>query len=221
MQVVPPTNAMKAQHEPKPSNSFPHFLIIVFIHFLPHFQCQTFLIDTLVGHRFYDGEGGLASHVLLDYPYNVAFHPITDELFIVDTYNHVIRKVDKTSGVITTVAGTPELLGFSGDGGLATKAHLFVPMGVAFSLDGESMYIADNGKNHVRMVRMVSPQLWLVTDYQDLEVMACWLIVRQSIIFPALLFYPQPESLSLLIRATIESEKWTRTALFQQLLVLV
>ncbi len=65
---------------------------------------QSYEIDTLVGLRFYQGEGGLASHVLLDYPYNVAFHPVTDELFIVDTYNDVIRKVDKTSGVITTVA---------------------------------------------------------------------------------------------------------------------
>ncbi len=74
----------------------------------------------MVGHRFYDGNGGLATHVSVNNPHNVVYHPITEDLFIADTNNHVIRRVDKVSGVITTVAGTLDAGAYSG--GLATQA---------------------------------------------------------------------------------------------------
>ncbi len=129
-------------------------VVLSSIHLLPQFQCQqTYEIDTVAGQRFYDGEGGLASHVLIHTPIGVAFHPVTEDLFIADSYNHVIRKIDKASGVITTVAGTPTILGSSGDGGLATKAHLNFPTRVAFSPDGHEMYIADYANSRVRMVK--------------------------------------------------------------------
>ncbi len=114
---------------------------------------QTFEIYTVVGHRFYDGEGGLASRVAVNKPESVAFHPITGELFIADTYNHVIRKIDSVSGVITTVAGIQRTPDYSGDGGLATQAHLNYPACIAFNPDGQSMYIADYLNNRVRMVK--------------------------------------------------------------------
>lgn len=111
-------------------------VIIACFHILPQgLQCQTYEIDTVVGHRFYSGEGGLATHVSLNYPQNVAYHPITGDLFIVDSGNHVIRKIDKLSGVITTVAGIPAVDGYSGDGGPAREAKLSNPTGIAFSPD--------------------------------------------------------------------------------------
>ncbi len=116
-------------------------------------RSQTFEIDTVAGYRFYDGDGGLISQVPLSIPHGVAFHPVTEDLFIADTQNHVIRKVDQLSGVITTVAGTPEKSGFSGDGGPAKNAQLRAPRSIAFSPDGQSMYIADTGNSVVRMVR--------------------------------------------------------------------
>ncbi len=106
----------------------------------------------MVGHRFYQGDGGLASQVYVNYPHNVAYHPITEDLFIADTNNHVIRKVD-SMGVITTVAGTPGESGYAGDDGLATQAKLYYPSSIAFSLDGQSMYIADYYNHRVRMVK--------------------------------------------------------------------
>ncbi len=124
-----------------------HFILLSFV------TSQTYEINTLVGNRFFDGEGGLASHVSVNNPHNVAFHPITEDLFIVDTYNHVIRKVDKASGVITTVAGTPGESGYAGGDGLATQALLNYPSSIAFSLDGQSMYFADSWNNRVRMVK--------------------------------------------------------------------
>jgi sugar lactone lactonase YvrE len=62
-------------------------------------------------------------------------------LFISDTGNGCVRKVDR-EGMITTVAGTGQL-GFSGDGGLATAAQLALPVGLAFDAEG-SLYIADD-----------------------------------------------------------------------------
>ena len=70
-------------------------------------------------------------------------------LYIADTYNHRIRRVD-TSGIITTVAGTGES-GYSGDGGSATAARLAWPQGVA--VDGSSnLFIADSNNSRLRRV---------------------------------------------------------------------
>ncbi len=107
----------------------------------------------MVGHRFYDGDGGFASHVSVNTPANVVLHPITGDLFIADTLNHIIRRIDRVTGVITTVAGTVRAQGYAGDGELATRSMLSSPTSVAFSLDGQSMYIADSENNRVRMVK--------------------------------------------------------------------
>lgn len=70
-------------------------------------------------------------------------------IFIADTQNHRIRRVD-TAGLITTVAGTGTR-GFSGDGSAATGARLNSPRGVA--VDGlGNMYIADSSNNRIRRV---------------------------------------------------------------------
>ena len=87
-------------------------------------------------------------------------------LFIADTSNNRIRRVDFETGIITSVAGTAmrELArvrelpvaseeGFSGDGGPATSAQLDVPAGVA--VDGEgNLFIADKGSHRIRAVRV-------------------------------------------------------------------
>ncbi|MCU0880380.1 MAG: hypothetical protein MUF06_21625, partial [Pirellulaceae bacterium] len=64
--------------------------------------------------------------------------------------NYVVRKVDAKTGLISTVAGTGKL-GFSGDGGPATKAQLNIPHSIA--LDGDdNLYIADIGNHRIRKV---------------------------------------------------------------------
>src|SRR5439155_5131728 len=75
----------------------------------------------------YSGDGGAASAALLFAPQGVALGP-DGSLYIADTFNNRIRRVD-TSGIITTVAGSG-VLGFSGDGGPATQARLVQPDGV-------------------------------------------------------------------------------------------
>ena len=96
----------------------------------------------------YDGDGGPATKALLNYPEDVALDS-AGNLYIADTGNNVIRKVD-SKGVITTVAGTGTA-GYSGDNGPATSAELNLPYGLAVDSSG-NLYIADWGNNRIREV---------------------------------------------------------------------
>ena len=100
------------------------------------------------GEYGFDGDGGSASQARLTLPTGVAVDS-TGNLYIADTGNHSIRKVDST-GTITTIAGMGEL-GFGGDGGPAMMAHLFTPFDVAVDSTG-NLYIADNSNHRIRKV---------------------------------------------------------------------
>jgi hypothetical protein len=56
-------------------------------------------------------------------------------VYFADYYNHVIRKVTKTSNIITTIAGN-HVIGYSGDGGFATTAQLYNPHNVVVDTIG-------------------------------------------------------------------------------------
>ena len=101
------------------------------------------------GDSGYSGDGGPATKALLAYPSAVAFDG-DHSLYISDTGNNAIRKVDLSTGIITTVAGTG-MAGYSGDGGPATSAQLNYPWGIALGNDG-SLYIADLSNNRIRKV---------------------------------------------------------------------
>lgn len=95
------------------------------------------------------GDGGPAAEAQLKHPEGLALDA-SGNLIIADTSNHRIRIVEKTSGIIRTLAGTGEG-GYSGDGGLATSAHLKWPSGVAVAPDGQ-LYIADTFNHRIRRV---------------------------------------------------------------------
>lgn len=96
----------------------------------------------------YYGDGGPAAIAGLAYPQGVCVDG-QGNLYIADTGNNVIRKVD-TNGIIWTVVGNGSS-GYSGDGGQATNANLSSPSSVAVDGMGD-LYIADSGNNVVRMV---------------------------------------------------------------------
>jgi trimeric autotransporter adhesin len=81
----------------------------------------------------FTGDGVPAAATQLNWPYEIAFDSVGN-LYIADSGNHRIRKVD-TAGIISTVAGNGVTSygtsGFSGDGGAATAAQLNNPIGVA------------------------------------------------------------------------------------------
>ena len=96
----------------------------------------------------FSGDGGPATTAQLSFPWDMAVDG-AGNLYIADTNNQRIRKVDST-GTISTVAGTGAA-GFSGDGGPATAAQLHGPSKVA--LDGAgNLYIADWLNNRIRKV---------------------------------------------------------------------
>jgi sugar lactone lactonase YvrE len=74
------------------------------------------------GENGYSGDGGAATRAHLHSPYNAALDR-EGNLFIADTNNKRVRRVDAASGEISTVAGTGEQ-GFAGDGGPAVAALL-------------------------------------------------------------------------------------------------
>jgi len=71
-------------------------------------------------------------------------------VYLADTYNHRIRRIDFITGTVTTIAGngTP---GFGGDGGPATAAALNGPRDLELGPDGR-LYIADTDNHRVRVV---------------------------------------------------------------------
>ena len=100
------------------------------------------------GFGFPVGDGGAATNAGLNGPLALALDA-AGNLFIADTTNNRIRKVD-TNGIITTIAGK-NFSGFSGDGGLATNANLYHPSGVV--LDGAgNLYVADSANHRIRKV---------------------------------------------------------------------
>jgi sugar lactone lactonase YvrE len=97
----------------------------------------------------FSGDGGPAVQAELASPDGVAVDA-SGNLFIADTLNGRVRKVDGTAGIITTVAGTGAA-GFAGDGGPATRGELNAPSAVAVD-DRGNLFIADLGNHRIRKV---------------------------------------------------------------------
>jgi len=105
------------------------------------------------------GDGGPAINAGLLGPYGVAVDSSGD-LYIADSYNNRIRRVDAATQYISTVAGngTP---GFSGDNGAATNAELKFPTGIGVDSSGD-LYIADTNNERIRRVDATSHNITTV-----------------------------------------------------------
>lgn len=103
------------------------------------------------GEKGYRGDGGPAVDASLNMPHEVRFDRNGD-LYVAERDNHVIRKIDSKTGVISTVAGVGKP-GFSGDAGPATLAHLNQPHSILFDRDG-TLLICDIGNHRIRRLHL-------------------------------------------------------------------
>ena len=109
------------------------------------------VISTIAGtgNPGFSGDGGPASNAALNSPFGLAIDD-DDNLYIADSANNRIRKIDLATGIITTAAGSGSP-GFEGDDGSALDAAFHSPLGLDVDEDGD-IYIADTLNNRVRKV---------------------------------------------------------------------
>jgi sugar lactone lactonase YvrE len=116
----------------------------------------TGVITTVAGDGIegFNGDGGAATLAAIDSP-NGLVMDVAGNLFVADTHNGRIRKVDVATEIITTVAGTgpsnDNIQSFTGDGGAAVAAGLALPRGVTLDAAG-NLYVADSANHRIRRI---------------------------------------------------------------------
>jgi DNA-binding beta-propeller fold protein YncE len=105
------------------------------------------------GRSGYTGDGGPALQATFNLPHEIRFDQRGD-LYVADMGNHVVRKVDTRTGIISTFAGTGEP-GYSGDGGPAMEARFRQPHSIQFAPGGD-LFVCDIGNHVIRKVDMKS-----------------------------------------------------------------
>ncbi len=120
---------------------------------------STGIITTIAGTgtSSYSGDNGPATNAALYKPHYVALDSLgnslcwiyflfiffslhrypLDNVYIADSYNHCVRKVTVSTGIITTLAGTGSN-SYSGDNGASTAATLYEPWGIILDSEGKS-----------------------------------------------------------------------------------
>ena len=108
-------------------------------------------IETMAGNgsKGYAGDGGPALNASFNLPHEIRFDK-AGNLYVVDMMNHAVRRIDVKTGIISTLAGTGRM-GYSGDGGLASKAEFKQPHSIQFGPDGQ-LYVCDIGNHVIRRI---------------------------------------------------------------------
>src|SRR3990172_5145345 len=120
-------------------------------HRVRRIDAVTGFIGTIAGTGIngFSGDGGAATSAQLNSPLGVAVDGVGN-VFIADSSNHRVRRVDAVTGFISTFAGTGTF-GFSGDSAAATSAQLYYPWGGAVD-GGGNVFIGDSFNHRVRRV---------------------------------------------------------------------
>jgi DNA-binding beta-propeller fold protein YncE len=102
------------------------------------------------GKKGNEGDGGPALKAEFNGMHSLAVGPGGD-VYVADTWNNRVRKIDAKTGTITAFAGTGDK-GFSGDGGPAARATFGGVYCLAFAPKGDRLYLADLDNRRIRMV---------------------------------------------------------------------
>lgn len=139
------------------------------------------------GKKGYSGDGGPAIEASLNEPYEVRFDA-EGNIYFVEMQNHLVRRVDARTQIISTVVGAGRA-GFGGDGGPATEALLSSPHSVA--LDGAgNLYIADIGNHRIRRVQLSTGRIETIAGTGEARMPADGQLARgKPILGPRALFH--------------------------------
>lgn len=105
------------------------------------------------GQTSYSGDGGFATLASFSGPASVALNNITNVLFVAD--GHVVRMINLTSNIISTVAGTG-VAGYNGDGILATSAQLNSVGGLAIDVKNMLLYVSETQSHRIRVINLAT-----------------------------------------------------------------
>ncbi len=125
-------------------------------------DAQTQVIKTIAGNgkQGYGGDGGPAIDAMLNFEVGANPEPSggmvasRGALYLADTENSRIRKVDLETGMITTLAGTGSP-GYSGDDGPAASAQLYHPRDLEIGPEGD-LYVADTDNGRIRAINLTT-----------------------------------------------------------------
>ena len=125
------------------------FFVDAGAHVIRKISASTGIITTIAGNGTpgFSGDGGLAINAKLSQPWGICIDD-SNNLYVSDYMR--VRRINATSGIITTIAGNGTN-GSSGDGGIATNAQLSYPSGLAVDHSG-NLYIVNEGNSTIRKV---------------------------------------------------------------------
>ena len=104
------------------------------------------------GVKGFSGDGGDVRKAQINGVHNIAVTPAGD-IFLSDAWNSRVRKINASTGVITTFAGTGKK-GFSGDGGPADRAEFGTVIQVALDPAAKHLYVADIDNKRIRRIAL-------------------------------------------------------------------
>ena len=109
------------------------------------------------GEQGFSGDGGPAAQARFHWIHNLAIAPNND-IYIADTFNHHVRKIDAHSGIITTVVGA-EKKGFSGDGGPAARAACGDIYCVMLDVPRNRLILTDLDNRRIRVITLADGRI--------------------------------------------------------------
>ena len=121
-------------------------------HKIRMFNLATQMVTTVagVGTPGWTGDGGPALGAELNFPTDV-FCAANGDLYIADMHNHVVRKIDGATGLMTTVAGNGSI-GNSPSGTPARESKFYQPIGISYNNRTKTLYIADQYNFQIKKV---------------------------------------------------------------------
>jgi DNA-binding beta-propeller fold protein YncE len=116
-------------------------------HMIRKIVISTGVVTTIAGSTIYGHADGTGSAAGFNYPKAVAIDSTGTNLYVADTYNHMIRKIVISTGVVSTLAGSTTS-GYAD--GTGPSAGFSYPEGII--TDGTNLYVADWGNNEIRKI---------------------------------------------------------------------